>query len=68
MRRFKSTDIQTFEQGPTSPGSLRKRVAALIESSTTYRAKVDSFDHESGQYRIVLQGTLDSQDNPFEED
>ena len=68
MRRFKPTDIQAFEQGPTSPGSLRKRVAALIESSTTYRAKVDSFDQESGQYRIVLQGTLDSQDNPFEED
>jgi hypothetical protein len=68
MRRFKNSDIQSFEQGPTSPGSLRKKVAALIESSTTYRAKVDSFDHESGQYRIVLQGTLDTQDNPFEEE
>ena len=68
MRRFKSSDIQGFEQGPTSPGSLRKKVAALIESSTTYRAKVDKFDQETGQYRIVLQGTLDSQDNPFDED
>ena len=68
MRRFKETDIAGFELSPTSPGSLRKKVAALIESSTTYRAKVDSFDPASGQYRIVLQGTLDTQDNPFEED
>ena len=58
---------QAFERvGALGCGALP--VAALIESSTTYRAKVDKFDQESGQYRIVLQGTLDSQDNPFDED
>lgn len=59
MSRFNLHDLHALEAAPTSPGGLRSRVGELIVGSTTCRAKVEAINPETGEYRIVLQGTLD---------
>ena len=36
-------------------------------NSTVARAKVDAINPETGEYRVVLQGTLDREEGKFEE-
>ena len=38
---------------------LRRGISTLVFSSVNTRAKVESCNPETGEYRIVLQGTLD---------
>lgn len=67
MPRFRIQDLQTLENAPTSAGSLRSKVGEMIINSTNFRAKVDSLNPETWEYRIVLEGTLDKEDTKFEE-
>jgi hypothetical protein len=39
----------------------------MILHSTVSRAKVDAFNPETGEYRVVLQGTLDKDETKWEE-
>jgi hypothetical protein len=59
MARFNLQDLHSLEAAPTSPGGLRSKVGELIVGSTTCRAKVEAVNPETGEYRVVLQGTLD---------
>ena len=67
MPRFRIQDLHTLENAPTSAGSLRSKVSEMIINSTNFRAKVDSLNPETWEYRIVLEGTLDKEDTKFEE-
>ena len=67
MPRFQIQDLQALENAPTSAGSLRSKVGEMIVNSTNFRAKVDSLNPETWEYRIVLEGTLDKEDTKFEE-
>ncbi len=67
MPRFQIQDLQALENAPTSAGSLRSKVGEMIVNSTNFRAKVDSLNPETWEYRIVLEGTLDREDTKFEE-
>ncbi len=67
MPRFRISDFEHIEKSPTSPASLRNKLTEMILCSTTARAKVDSINQETGEYRIVLQGTLDKEETKFEE-
>ncbi len=67
MPRFRIQDLQALEIAPTSAGSLRSKVGEMIVNSTNFRAKVDSVNQETWEYRIVLEGTLDKEDTKFEE-
>ncbi len=67
MPRFRIQDLQGLENAPTSAGSLRSKVGEMIINSTNFRAKVGSVNPETGEYRIVLEGTLDKEDTQFEE-
>ena len=66
MSRFRIHDLKTLEGMPTSPGSMRSKVGEMILNSTVCRAKVESINPETGEYRVVLQGSLDKEDNRFE--
>ncbi|MBD3232311.1 MAG: hypothetical protein GF315_01160 [candidate division Zixibacteria bacterium] len=59
MTRFNWHDFKTFEKTPTSPHALRHKVSELIYNSWNARCKVDTVNPETGEYRIVLQGTVD---------
>ncbi len=67
MPRFRIQDIQTVENTPTSAGSLRSKIGEMILNSTNFRAKVDSINPDTWEYRIVLQGTLDKEDTKFDQ-
>lgn len=67
MARFRIQDVRSVEQAPTSPGTLKNKLGEMLFSSINATARVESFDHETGEYRIVLQGTLDKEDSRFDE-
>ncbi len=60
MKKFVIPDVHQLEKSPTSAGMMTKKFSAMIDSSITCpRVKVESLNTETGEYRIVLQGTLD---------
>ena len=65
--RFHVQDLRSIENAPTSPASLRTKIGEMILHSTTARAKVEAMNPETGEYRIVLQGTLDREDTKWDE-
>lgn len=67
MARFHVNDVRLIESSPTSPASLRSKIGEMIHNSTTVRARVEALNPETGEYRVVLQGTLDREDTKFEE-
>ncbi len=67
MTRFRIQDLHALENAPTSAGLLRSKVGEMIVNSTNFRAKVDSINPETWEYRVVLEGTLDREDTKFEE-
>ncbi len=66
MTRFRVHDLKGLELKPTSPGVMRSKLSEMIVNSTVCRAKVDSINPETGEYRIVLQGSLDKEENRFD--
>ena len=67
MPRFRIQDINSIEQAPTAPGTLRNKIGELLFSSVNCTAKVETKNPDTGEYRIVLQGTLDREDSKFDE-
>ena len=65
MPRISPTDLSAIERSPASPASLSRGVGELLGNSVTAKAKVDAYNWETGEYRIVLQGTLDLQETKF---
>ncbi len=66
MSRFRIHDLKSLEMAPTSPGAMKSKVGEMIVNSTVCRAKVESINPETGEYRIVLQGSLDREDTRFD--
>jgi len=67
MARFRIQDMRGLERTPTSPGTLKSKIGELLFSSVNCTAKVETLNMETGEYRIVLQGTLDREDSKFDE-
>ena len=67
MPKFKLTDLSTLEKSPTSPLTLRNKIGEMLFNSTQAAATVEVINKETGEYRVVLQGTLDTEENRFEE-
>lgn len=67
MPRFRMDDFKSLETTPTSPASLRRKLAEVILSSTHARAKVEALNPETGEYRVILQGTLDKEISRFDD-
>ena len=66
MPRFQPTDLSTIERTPTSPAALTKGLWEVLSNSVVTKAKVDSYNWETGEYRVILQGTLDLEEDKFE--
>ncbi len=67
MPRFYVHDLRSIESAPTSPGALRTKIGEMLIHSTVARARVEALNPETGEYRVVLQGTLDKEETRFEE-
>jgi hypothetical protein len=59
MKNFRYPNFPWIEKTPTSPAALQHRLTDLMFNSTNCRCKVETWNNETGEYRIVLQGTLD---------
>jgi hypothetical protein len=59
-------NLRSLENAPTSPARLRTKIGEVILHSAVARAKVEALNPETGEYRVVLQGTLDRDDSEFE--
>jgi hypothetical protein len=59
MSHFRIQDLSSLEVSPTSPGSLRSKIGDLLVHSISAAAKVELVNKQTGEYRILLQGTLD---------
>jgi len=66
MPRIGPTDLGTIERSPTSPAALTHGLWQVLSSSVAAKVKVDSVNRETGEYRIILQGTLDLEETKFE--
>ena len=67
MRKFRIQDLNLLENSPASPVTLCNGIGEMILSSTHSRAKVEASNPDTGEYRIVLQGTLDREETPFDD-
>jgi hypothetical protein len=67
MARFKVQDMASIEKTPTSPATLRNKIGELLISSISCTARVEGLNMETGEYRIILQGSLDKEDSKFDE-
>jgi len=66
MVRFRVQDFRELETAPTSPAAMRAKLGEVVFNSTVCRAKIEGINPETGEYRIVLQGTLDKEESKFE--
>lgn len=55
---FKIQDIRSLENSPVVPAQLSTKVGDIILNSKHLVAKVETVNNETGEYRLVLQGTL----------
>ena len=66
MPRIGPTDLGAIERTPTSPASLKNGIWEVLSNSVAAKAKVEMNNWQTGEYRIVLHGTLDLEDTKFE--
>lgn len=67
MARFRIEDMRSVEKSPTSPATLRNKIGEMLVSSINCTARVEGLNVETGEYRILLQGTLDKEESKFDE-
>ena len=66
MPRLRPEDLSAIERAPTSPAALSHGLSEVLAHSVVTKAKVDSCNWDTGEYRVILQGTLDLGDAKFD--
>lgn len=61
MARFRVQEVHSIANDPGNPSKLQSTIGEMILSSSICRAKVETLDADTGEYRVVLQGTLDKE-------
>ena len=59
MPKMVPESLSAVERSPSSPSALSTGLWNVLSHSISSRAKVEGFNLETGEYRVVLQGTLD---------
>ena len=67
MARFRIQDFNSIEKSPTSPAALRNKVTDMLTNSMVARVKVEAVNPDTGEYRVVLQGTLDTEASKWDD-
>ena len=66
MSRFRLDDFPLLETAPTSAAALRTKLGEMLISSTSARVRIEAVNPQTGEYRIVLQGTIDTEKTAFD--
>jgi len=59
MPRMDPNALNAIERAQMSPKALSTGIWDVVSHSISTRARVEGFNAETGEYRVVLQGTLD---------
>lgn len=59
MPRMVPERLTAIERTPASASALSSGLWDVLSHSISSKAKVEGFNYETGEYRVVLQGTLD---------
>ena len=59
MTKFNLRDLELIRNANISSHTLKRQLNNMLVSSSNCRAIVESLNRETGEYRIVLQGTLE---------
>ena len=62
MNRFRLEDFPLLETSPTSAAMLRAKLGEMLTSSTSARVHVESMDPKTGEYKVMVLGTLDTEE------
>ena len=65
MNKFNFNDFNSIEKYPKSPAWMKGKIQEILFSSTTSNWKVESCNPTTGEYRLVLTGTLDCFDENY---
>ena len=57
MPNINPNQIRQIESTPPNPKAMYSALGNIVNNSSTCRAKVESVDANTGEYRIVLTGT-----------
>lgn len=63
MTKFNVRDLEIIRNANISSSTLKRQIGNMLQSSDDCRAIVESLNRETGEYRIVLQGTLETFDH-----
>ncbi len=58
MFKFKSRELDFIEILPPSSEALKENLETILSDSERWNAALASVDHQTGTYRIVLEGRL----------
>ena len=59
MPKMVPESLSAIDRSPSSPSALASGLWNVVSHSISSKAKVEGFNLETGEYRVVLQGTLD---------
>jgi hypothetical protein len=59
MPRVDPNALSAIERTQMSPKALSTGIWDVVSHSISTRARVEGFNAETGEYRVILQGTLD---------
>lgn len=59
MPQYSIEDLAVIGRTPASPRALSDQLWGVLSHSVVARVHVDSCDRETGDYRVVLQGTFE---------
>jgi len=62
MTLFNIRDLEIIRNANISSTTLKRQINSMIENSDHCKAIVESLNRETGEYRIILQGTLETND------
>ncbi len=60
MAQVKFTDLEKLNVTKLSGASLKKQISAMLENSSQCRAILETINQDTGEYRIVLQGIIET--------
>ena len=67
LAEFTVRDVHRMEAWPASRADVARHLAAALDASVAVRVRVDAINDLTGEYRIVLHGTLDRASHPQED-
>lgn len=63
MTKLNIHDLEIIRAADISTATLKRQICAVLENSNRCRAVVESLNRQTGEYRVWLQGTLETRDN-----